>query len=302
MSSPMGPSLAGPVLVTGASGFIGRHACAGFAALGVPVHAVARRGSARRPIHDPGVTVHTLGDATAEIGALVESVQPAVVVHLATMFAARHEPASIARMAEANVAFATAVADASTRQSARLVHATSAWQHYAGSEFSPVSLYAATKQAFVDIVQYFVEVEGLDAAEVCLFDTYGPRDDRRKLVWLLLEHAFTGRPLPMSSGLQLVDLTHVSDVVRALVMVAGDRSLTGRFVARSGSPITIRTLVDRVETVTGRPIDVQWGEQADRPREMVEDWRVTGTPWPWRPQVDLRDGIAGLWAERAADG
>lgn len=289
---------AGPVMVTGANGFIGRHLCSHLAAAGENVHAVVRAASSRVAVHHPDVTVHRLQDSNAEYAAVADAVQPAVVFHLATLFAPHHERTDIARMVDANVTFGSTVADAAAHGGSRLIHATSAWQHYAGAEYSPVSLYAATKQALCDIIRYFTEVEGLLANEVCLFDTYGPRDDRKKLMSLLIEHAASGEPLPMSSGHQLVDLTHVHDVVAALMHVAGGPPLAERLVARSGSPLTVRALAAKVEQVTGRPIDARWGERPTRPREMEQDWVVSGATTSWRPGIDLTTGMAELWDER----
>jgi nucleoside-diphosphate-sugar epimerase len=291
-------SFAGPVIVTGANGFIGRHLCDRLASAGANVHAFVHGASSRPVVFRPEVEIHALRDSTAEYAAMADAIRPAVVFHLATLFAPRHEPAEIARMVEANVTFGTAVADAAARGGARLVHVTSAWQHYSGAEYSPVSLYAATKQALCDIIQYFSEAEGLTTGEVCLFDTYGPRDDRQKLVWLLLEHAASGKPLPMSSGRQLVDLTHVDDVVAALMHVSTAPPLGARLVARSGHPITVRALAALVEQVTGRTIDVRWDVRPARPREMDEDWAVNGATTSWRPQIDLTAGVAALWHER----
>jgi nucleoside-diphosphate-sugar epimerase len=289
---------AGPVIVTGANGFIGRHLCSHLAALGEDVHAVTRATSARVGSHRPEVTIHTLRDSGAEYAAVADVVHPAVVFHLATFFAQRHDPTQIARMVEANVTFGTAVADAAARGGARLVHATSAWQHYEGAQYSPASLYAATKQALCDVVQYFTECEGLAADEVCLFDTYGPCDDRKKLVWLLLEHAANGAPLPMSSGHQLIDLTHVDDVVAALVHAATAPPLGARLVARSGRPLTVRALAVLVEQVTGRAIDTRWEDRPARPREMERDWTVPGAKTSWRPKIDLATGVTQLWDAR----
>jgi nucleoside-diphosphate-sugar epimerase len=288
----------GPVLVTGANGFIGRHLCRHLAGAGVDVHAAIRTTSSRHLIEPRAVTVHAVQDSLTEVPALVNELRPTVVFHLATLFSAQHIPTGIQRMVEANVAFGTVVADAAARVGARLVHTSSAWQHYGGAEYSPVSLYAATKQALCDVIAYFVEAGHLEASEVCLFDTYGPDDDRKKLVWLLLEHAASGEPLPMSSGRQLVDLTHVNDVVAALVHVATRPPLASRLVARSGTPLTVRALAGLVEQVTGRPIDVQWGAQPSRPREMDVDWSVPGATSSWRPQIALMAGVAELWSER----
>jgi nucleoside-diphosphate-sugar epimerase len=274
------------ILVTGATGFIGRHLVRALTGAGQPVHALARTDLNL----GPGVVVHQVTDVSVTI----EEVRPDVVVHLATRFAAKHEPGELRQMIEANVTFATMVAEGSLRVGARLVHATSAWQHYEGADYSPVSLYAATKQAFVDVLAHY-EAAGLRTAEVCLFDTYGPGDARKKLVWLLLDAARTGRALQLGTGRQLIDLTHVDDVVAAFTL-ANRGDLDGkRLVARSGRAVTVRNLAALVEEVTGHRLDVEWGARQDRPREMYTDWAVPGAATAWRPRVELADGLTALW-------
>lgn len=279
------------ILITGATGFIGGHLSRSLATAGHQVHALVR--SAADQLH-PAVIQHRVADSITEFPAVIDAVAPDVVVHLATMFAAQHEPDRLGEMVAANVTFGAVVAEGCTRTGAKLVHATSAWQHYQGADFSPVSLYAATKQGLVDVLAYYTEVAGLRAAEVCLFDTYGPADPRHKLVWLLLDAARTGRPLQLSSGRQLIDLTHVDDVVAAFAW-AVDNEVAPRLVARSGAPITIRELVAVVEQVSRRRLVVEWGARPDRPREMYTDWVVPGATTSWRPQIELVEGLAALW-------
>jgi nucleoside-diphosphate-sugar epimerase len=282
-------------LVTGASGFIGRHLVGALAESGAEVHAVVREQSARSAPPLPESHLHRLTQPAAEIGAVVEAVQPSVVFHLATHFTARHHASEIISMLESNVIFGSTLAQACAQQQVRMVHATSAWQHYRGAEYEPVSLYAATKQALVDIVDYFSLVEGLDAREVCLFDTYGPQDDRGKLVSALLSAARNGAPMPMSSGHQLTDLVHVRDVVEALLLAAESPRFGRRMVVRTGEPITIRQLAEIVATISGRQLSLQWGARPDRGREMVTDWAIPGDNLGWRATTALTDGLAELW-------
>jgi nucleoside-diphosphate-sugar epimerase len=278
-------------LVTGATGFVGRHLCRTLAASGQPVHAITR-GPA--PQLADGVVQHQVSDAVEEFAAVIDEVRPDVVVHLATLFAAQHDAAQVADMVRSNVTFGTVVAEGCLRTGAKLVHATSAWQHYQGATYDPVSLYAATKQALVDVLAYYTGVGGLRAAEVCLFDTYGPEDPRHKLVWLLLDAARSGATVTLSSGTQLIDLTHIDDVVAA-ILVAAASDVELRLVARSGAPLTLRDLAALVEQVTGRTLAVQWGVRPDRPREMYTDWLVPGAATPWRPRVELAEGLEALW-------
>ncbi|MFM8528125.1 MAG: NAD-dependent epimerase/dehydratase family protein, partial [Ilumatobacteraceae bacterium] len=223
---------------------------------------------------------------------------PDVVVHLATHFLSSHEPRDIPDLVRVNVEWGAVVAEAASRAGARLVTVGTAWQHFEGRNYDPVSLYAATKQAYDDIVTYYAAVQGLDVCRVTLFDTYGPGDTRPKLVPALLDAALSGEALSMSDGGQLIDLTYVTDVARGIVGVALDSTGEDEVVLRSWHPVTVRHLVDEVSAVTGRQVPVRWGVRPERPREMREDWVFGAGPTGWQPMVDLREGLERCWRAR----
>lgn len=285
------------VLVTGGTGFVGRHLARELGRQGQRVDVVVRAGSTRVADLGPSAVRHELSLPSLEVGEVITATEPSVVFHLATHFTAKHEPSEISAMLDSNVTYGTAVAQACADSGARLVHVTSAWQHLGGAAYEPVSLYAATKQALVDIVRYFEIAEGLDAREVCLFDTYGSDDDRGKLVSALMTNAGSGRVMQMSSGRQLVDLTHIDDIVAALINAGGQESWDERLVARSNRPVTIRELVAEVERATGLNLDVEWDARPDRPREMVENWVVASGDYGWSPRINLSQGLSQVWNE-----
>lgn len=280
------------ILVTGSTGFIGRAVLPLLANQASEIAVVTRSSSALES------SALTLIDAEGPV--LVEriaSFAPDVVIHLATHFLASHEVADIPALVRSNVEFGTFVLEGAAACSARFLNVNSAWQHVGGAEYAPVSLYAATKQAFFDISTYYSQVRGLDVRDVTLFDSYGPSDTRMKLVPLLLAAAKSGSPLDMSDGQQLIDLTYVDDVAAGIVHAALATDLPASTVVRSWNPMTIREVVTHVESVTGASIAVNWGVRPTRPREMRTDW-VFGTALPgWRPAVSFDEGLARCWRE-----
>ena len=291
------------VLVTGATGFLGRYACRLLVQEGYRVHAVVR--SSARAALLPGsdlVSAHVL-DRSADVGALVVRVAPTRVLHLATHFVARQgTPEELLLMLDANVTLGAVLAEACARARIPVVSTSSVWQHFEGAGYCPVSLYAATKQSMDDIVTYYALVDGLPWTRVVLGDTYGPGDDRGKLMSALLSAARTGVPLPASSGLQIWDGVHASDVARALVMCLKAEPEQGIAVYQlsSGGRTTVREVVDRLAGVAHRPVPVAWGVRPDRGREMMQPWTVAGPPPGWAPLIGLDEGLKEIWLDSAS--
>jgi nucleoside-diphosphate-sugar epimerase len=264
-------------LVTGATGFLGGH--------------LARR------LTGDGWTVHLLGRGE-DAAEAVRRARPDAVFHLASYFKAVHEPADVAPLIEANVAFGARLLEAMAGAGCgRLVHAGTAWQHFEGRPYEPTSLYAATKQAFADLVRFYVAKGALRSVALKIYDTYGPADPRPKLMNQLKNAARSGARLELSAGEQYLDLVYVDDVVDAFVRAAGVEAADANFSVSSGSPRRVRDVVELYARVAGRPINAVWGARPYRWREMLEPWSA-GPPVPgWAPRVPLEEGIRRIVAD-----
>ena len=278
-------------VVTGATGFVGTALVRRLAADGWAVDALVRTDGATLP---EGVRPQRVPDSVDGMIELVGNLAPTHCFHLATAFRGVHTPADIAPMIDANLGFGTMVAEACARiPDLRFVNTATVWQHFDAAPYSPVSLYAATKQAFADLLVFYSEVEGLAVHTLELTDTYGPHDPRPKLIPFLLRTGAEGTRLEMTDGSQLIDLVHVEDAVGALLATAAAPP-GPNYGARGDGVITLRDLVDRFQTATGFTLDVVWGARDSRPREMVRPWMTAEPPPEWSPQIRLDDGLRAL--------
>src|SRR5690606_23561143 len=131
--------------------------------------------------------------------------------------------------------------------------------------YSPVCLYAATKQAFESILAFYQETAQLGAITLTLFDTYGPEDRRSKLLPLLVRMKPDDEPLEMSPGEQKIDLVYIDDVIDAYLLAAsmllrGTVSGCGeQYAVGTGVPISLRELVAVYERISGWQLPIQWG-------------------------------------------
>ncbi|HYM31296.1 MAG TPA: NAD(P)-dependent oxidoreductase [Candidatus Cybelea sp.] len=286
-------------LLTGGTGFVGRVLAEKLIDAGFDLHAIVRPGSDTSAMPD-ATLVHRHDGSAARMAAIAAAARPDVTFHLASLFRAEHKPDEITPMIEANLAFGTQLVDALTALGpTKLVNAGTAWQHFGGSAYDPVCLYAATKQAFEALLEFYVQARGLQAITLKIFETYGPGDPRPKLMNALVAAAKSGKPIDLTAGDQQLDFVHAADAADAFIaaasrLTAGQAAGHERYALSSGAPVSTRQLVSLVERLGGRPIRANWGARAYRKREVLVPWSGGAALPGWAPKIALDQGIAEL--------
>ncbi|NLD26017.1 MAG: NAD-dependent epimerase/dehydratase family protein [Acholeplasmataceae bacterium] len=290
-------------LVTGATGFIGKHLCRKLIREGWKVHAVVRPSSDCSMLTNFAyghIDCHTYDGKSDNLCGFMQEVDPQVVFHLASLFLAKHEFKDILPLIQSNITFATQLVEAMIQAGVyNLINTGTSWQHFNNAEYDPVCLYAATKEAFEDILKYYQNTSPLQVITLKLFDTYGPADTRRKLIPLLQRITQTKEQLLMSPGDQYLDLVYIDDVIEAYLLAAEylineEYQYVDTYAVTSESPIKLKELVKVYETVSGKKLDIVWGGQPYRDREVMEPWNKGKLLPNWRPKVDIRQGISRL--------
>jgi nucleoside-diphosphate-sugar epimerase len=289
------------IFMTGVTGFIGSNLARRLVMDGHQVNALVRptsdvecMGEAR---HKVELTLYD-GELLTLVQAL-ENFKADMVIHVASLFLARHQSSDVEKLVEGNIAMPSKLLEAMVLTGVtRFINTGTSWQHFEDADFSPVNLYASTKQAFEDILKFYTEASGLKAITLKLFDTYGPNDPRPKLFTLLARNAGSGDVLKMSPGEQLLDLVYVDDVIDAYVAtIKKFDSLANETFAVSGTErYTLREVAHVYAEAVGKNLNIVWGGLPYRPRETLVPW-THGRKIPgWQPHVGLTEGIRRMVA------
>ena len=158
------------ILVTGATGFIGHHLLR-HVPDGCRCFVLARATSNTADLPCDGIYVFD-GNIDALAGYMGEH-HIEGIIHLAAYYVAQHTSAQVRELVDVNAYFGTAVLEAASHAGVRwFLNAGTIWQNYnvAGDEYCPVNLYAAIKQAFIDVARYYQEACGLRFCTLKLSD------------------------------------------------------------------------------------------------------------------------------------
>lgn len=287
------------ILVTGGAGFVGSHIVRACFSEGWKVAVLYKPESGLSQIQDVlnQIQVYPVLGNPNEVFEIFNDFRPDLVFHLASVFISKHEPEDVLTLVNSNIAFGAQILEAMVKYNVPyIVNAGTSWQHYDGNDYDPVNLYASTKQAFEDILHYYVETSLVSAITLKLFDTYGPLDPRSKLINLLDRAARENSRLDLSPGEQLINIVYIDDVVRAFMIAANllfeekvHRHQT--YMVSSEGSVQLRNLVEIYEKVIGQKLDINWGGRPYRHREVMIPWKGGDLLPGWHPEVSLEKGI-----------
>ena len=282
------------ILVTGATGFIGTNLTRELR----KQHNLFVLGQFEGDPEKLGLPGITMTDDIQQLAGYIKDNNIEGVIHLASLYLTVHTPEQVKDLVSSNVYFGTAVLEAASLAGCVkwFLNTGSIWQNYnsKGTEYNPVNLYAASKQAFIDMAKYYSDVFGIRFCTLKLCDTYGPNDTRKKLFKLFKDYSESGDVLKMSPGEQKLDLIYITDIIagfsRLVELLANDGELADEYVLTSGRQIPLKDLAQLFCDVSGRNLNIEWGGRPYRDREVMVPWK--GTPVPgWQAVVGIREGI-----------
>jgi nucleoside-diphosphate-sugar epimerase len=291
--------LAKIALVTGATGFVGSRLTQRLVKDNWQVHIIVRPTSSWQPLESikGKINIHIHDGTTEELLDIFAQAKPSIVFHLASLFLAQHTSTDIVPMMQSNITFPTQLLEAMIKHQVYcLVNTGTSWQHYENKDYSPVCLYAASKQAFEAILQFYWETTPLNAITLKLFETYGKNDPRKKLLSLLEKTAKQKEVLAMSPGEQLIDIVYIDDVIDAYLMAA-ERLLSGKvndyeeYKVSTELPLKLKEFVEIYQEEIGVNLPIQWGGRPYRPREVMIPWNKGVLLPGWKAKIEIREGI-----------
>ena len=316
------------VLVTGADGFIGSHLTERLYAEGADVTALSLYNA-----FDCCGWLDTLPEAVrgririergdmrdpAFVTRLCEGQR--VIFHLAALIAIPHSYHAVQSYVDVNVSGAVNLLEAARAHRPRRVIMTSTSEVYGTARITPIgedhplhgqSPYAASKIAADAMTQAYVRSFDLPAIILRPFNTYGPRQSERAVISSTIRQALD----PACEAICVGDLAptrdflFVADTVEAFLTAGlSDTLAFGEpYNAGSGRSVNIGQLVEEIRRLadTQKPVreeSARFRPPASEVRSLHADASRLMKATNWRPQIDLRDGLAktiAWWRTRLA--
>lgn len=310
-------ALRGPILVLGASGFVGANLFNTISAVRSDVFAVVRREKNWRlaAVRDERVIAVDLNDYAAAKN-LISSIAPQTIFDCVAYGAYSFED-------DANLIYQTNfqaivnLAEILARSPlAAYVHAGSSSEYgtncagpHEDSLCEANSPYSVSKVAVATYLRYMGKHRSFPCVNLRLYSVYGPLEDTSRLIPSLLRQALAGKLPPFVHPGTSRDFVHVDDVCAAFIMAAARMhpGLYGEnFNIGTGIKTTIAQLADTARGEFGVTVEPSFGSMEGRAWDLAEwycDARKAREQLGWESRVGLAEGLRAmaLWVATLSD-
>jgi GDP-4-dehydro-6-deoxy-D-mannose reductase len=299
------------VLVTGATGFVGRHLLAALRAGG---HEPIALGG---PLDGPPAVALDLLDPDA-VRRVVEAAAPDAIVHLAGQAFVPQSVADPLGTLAVNATGTAYVLEAARAVRARVLVISSAEVYGIqppermpldeNAAVRPGNAYAASKLAAETYALAWHRSYGLDAVVARPFNHIGPGQDERFVVpsfaRQLAAIAAGGAPLMHVGNLEAQrDFLDVRDVVAAYVLLLANGRAGEVYNISSGRTVAIREVLRQLITIARVPVEVRDDPERMRASDLPilsGDATKLRTETGWEPQYSLAASLRDIYAAAVA--
>jgi nucleoside-diphosphate-sugar epimerase len=298
------------VIVTGGSGYIGRHALSPLVDSGCEVYAISRQRDVdfKWPRGVRVITLDLFDDAARQ--KMFAEISPQWLLHLA--WYAEHGKFWEAKENIAWLSLSIRMLGEFAQYGGRRVVVSGTCAEYrwngepcreASTPLEPRSLYGICKATLFKFLEAGAGRLGLSYAWGRIFLLYGSSESEARLIPATARALLEGRPALCTHGEQIRDFMHVEDVARALVRILTS-GVRGPVNIGSGEPISIAQAVGELAQRAGRAHLLRLGALPPRDDDvpvLIPDIARLRDEVGFRPALSLAEGLQktlAWWEDR----
>lgn len=286
------------IIVTGASGFIGRQAVRQLVGKGWEVHAFCYPAA---PVETDGATWHIVNLLDQQ--EMRDAIMPLGATHLLHLaWYVEHGKYWTAPENFRWVAATLALAEEFRKAGGWHMVGAGTLAEYDWNfgylrenetPMIPATVYGQCKYNTFSLLSSYGAATGMRVAWGRVFYLYGPHEGPARLVSSVIVNLLKGQPAQSTHGRQVRSFLHVADVAKAFVCLC-EQEVAGAFNIGSGEAVTLRQVAEFIGAELGAESLLRIGAlpaREDEPPVLLPDIRRIAAEALWQPDFDLKSGL-----------
>ena len=294
-----------PILITGATGFIGSHLSRFLVNSGYTIHLIVRNKSNLWRINDfkKKANIHFVDLLEfKKVQKLIKKIKPKTIFHLST-YGAYSFQSNRDNIKKINLDASLNLLDSCQSVPFKIFINTGTNSEYGFKNkpmkeddiLTPNSNYAVFKSSFTNYCQFLAKSKKLPIITIRPFHVYGPYEDESRLIPVLIKNILINKSPPLVSPLISRDMIYINDTIDLYLKIATQNTEFGEiYNLGSGKSNTIKEIFNEVKFLLKSNVKPNWNSMKNKEWDQkiwVSDMSKVKKKFNWKPKYSLKKGL-----------
>ena len=213
-------------------------------------------------------------------------------INFATLYSNSHSHSQIGDFIESNILFPTLIYDIIHNNTKKIINFGSMMQHSRTQKLISNNLYAATKNAFEMISNYYSNTNNKTKFyNIKFYESVGKNDTRKKLIPTLINNYKKNIITKILSKRLILNVIHTDDIINSIMILLNNNIKSGSYCIKNTNNIKISNLINKLNKGLHRKIKVKYGNKSNIPNF---NNNLTILP-KWKPIKNLENKILKIF-------
>ena len=165
-----------------------------------------------------------------ELSIKLKNIKADYFINFATLYSGRHTHNQIGDFINSNVIFPTIIYDIVNSKIKKIINFGSMMQHSKNEKLIAKNLYAATKNAFEMISNYYAEINNKTKFyNIKLYESVGDEDTRKKMIPTIINNYRKNKITTILSKQLSLNIIHTDDIINSIMVLLNNNIKSGSY-------------------------------------------------------------------------
>ena len=192
----------------------------------------------------------------------LKNIKVDIFINFATLYSNNHTHSQISNFINSNILFPTLIYDLISDKTKKIINFGSMMQHHKSEELVSRNFYAATKNAFEMIGNYYKGGRNKTKFyNIKFYESFGSDDEREKILPSIIRNYKKDRVTKILSKKLSLNIIHTDDIINSIMTLLNNNIKPGSYCIKNTYNIKIYKLINFLNKKLDKKIKVKYGNK-----------------------------------------